>query len=57
MRHLSNLQEKEIMNLENRWLKYKRARDKSCEQHHPDFLSMLQREEILDQLFITIFND
>jgi hypothetical protein len=57
MRQLNNSQEKEIMELENKWLKYKRAKHKACNTNHPDFLSMKQREDILDKLFTIIFND
>jgi hypothetical protein len=57
MKQLSSLQEKSIIEIENRWLKHKRLRNKPRNHQHPDFLTMKEREGLLDKLFFVIFND
>ena len=49
----------EVIKLENKWVKYKRLRnyEKKCKVGHPDFLTIMQRENILDKLFFIIFDD
>lgn len=46
--------------LSNKWNSYKRLRASSeglnCKKGHPDFLTMKQREDILDKLFNLIFD-
>lgn len=57
MKQLSSMQEKAIIELENKWIKHKRLRQKPGNQCHSDYLTMQQREGILDKLFTVIFND
>ena len=54
---ISNWQEKMLIELEKQWIKHKRLRRKDGGQDHQDFLTMQEREEMLDKLFKTIFND
>ena len=57
MKLISLGQEKELMQLENRWLKHKRVRNKTNCIEHPDYLQPRERENILDEVFKIYFND
>lgn len=48
--------EKKIVKLESKWEKYKllRARGNDCNPGHPDYLTMIQREDMLDKVFSLI---
>lgn len=48
--------EKKIVKLESKWEKYKslRSRGNDCNPGHPDYLTMIQREDMLDKVFSMI---
>lgn len=50
---------KKLIKLENRWSKFKRLRSHPKDFHikNKDFLTMIQREEMLDQVFSIIFDE
>lgn len=57
--YLSTDKINQIIKLENKWIKYKRLRNyqKKCKIGHADFLTILQRENIIDRFFYIIFED
>ncbi len=57
MKKITELDIKKIIDLENKWVRHKRQRNKLHCSEHKDYLNPIQREKILEKLFSIIFDD
>jgi hypothetical protein len=57
MKKLTEKDEKKIIELENKWVRHKKQRNKFHCSMHKDYLNPIQRENILEKLFSIIFDD